>query len=218
MQLFEIKNMLSTLLADSSTNFFTESERLQAINSACTYVNGELRLLRGVASLTITPTDGGKVSLPIDFVSLGQGVAWESKNGTKTNLTRRNTLQLQGGLNIDWDTTKGVPESYVMEGGQIHLTPIPNEAGVLHLSYIAMPNKLLEDSDEPFYGDVRTQSHHDMLAFYAAWMLALKDRDFEAAQQFISYFQTRFIDLKENLRHTGQIGEQPVWTDTYATQ
>lgn len=216
MQLNELNSMLSTLLADSSTNFFTQAERLQALNAACSYVNGELRLLRDVASITVTPLDEGRIALPVDFVSMGQGVLWEEQSGQRTALSRKTALQLETS-NAGWQLDVGTPQSYVMEGGQIYLTPTPTQAGIVHISYVPMPNKLLEDTDIPFYGDVRTQSHHDMLAFYAAWMLTLKDRDFEAAQQFMSYFQSRFIDLKENLRHTGQIGEQPVWSDTYST-
>lgn len=216
MMLQELNHMLSTLLADSSTNFFTQSERLQALNTACSYVNGELRLLRDVASITVTPLDAGRITLPVDFVSMGQGVTWEDQSGQRTALSRKTALQLEAG-NAGWQSETGSPQSYVMEGGQLYLTPAPSQAGVVHISYVPMPNKLLNDTDVPFYGDVRAQSHHDLLVFYAAWLLVLKDRDFEAAQQFMGYFQSRFVDLKENLRHTGQIGEQPVWSDTYST-
>lgn len=210
----ELNSMLSTLLADSSTNFFTESERVQALNTACSYINGELRLLRNVASITVTPTDQGRIPLPEDFIALGQGVVWEDLSGQRTALTRRNTLQLQT-TNVNWDTETGTPTFYVMEGGNIYLSPAPTQVGVVHLSYIPMPNKLVADTDVPFYGDLRTQSHHDMIAFYAAWLLTMKDRDFEAAQQFMRYFQSRMVDLKEILRRTGDVGVQPVWSDVY---
>lgn len=216
MNMLDLNSMLSTLLADSSTNFYTESERTQALNTACSYINGELRLLRNVAKITVTPMDAGRIPLPTDFIALGQGVAWETADGQRSTLSHRNTLQLQTG-NVNWDLDVGIPEFYVMEGGNLYLSPSPQEAGVVVLSYIPMPNKLLVETDVPFYGDVRTQSHHDMIAFYAAWLLTLKDRDFEAAQQFMGYFQSRLIDLKENLRHTGQVSVQPVWSDIYAT-
>ena len=42
----DLKEQLSTLLADSSTNFFTEEERERAINLACIRINQESGFLR----------------------------------------------------------------------------------------------------------------------------------------------------------------------------
>lgn len=210
-----LNQLLSTLLADSSTNFYTKEERLQALNSACSYINSELRVLKQVVEITVTPLDGGRVPIPMDFVSINYGTQWKNQKGSTTPLRQTSPQRLQAGLGSTWDTDVGEPSQYVMEGSNIYLTPQPKEAGTVVLSYIAAPNKLIEDVDIPFYGDPRVQSYHDMIAFYAAWQLCLKDRDFEAAQQFMQYFQARMIDLKENLRHTGDV-VQPVWTDNYA--
>lgn len=212
----ELNALLSTLLADSSTNFYTDTERLQALNSACSYINSELRILRNVVTITVTPLDNGKVPLPSDFVSLSGTLSWEELNGNRTKLSHKNPKQLEQGLATDWDTSIGLPTNYVLEGGNIYLTPVPTVVGKIVMPYLAMPNKLLTDNDLPFYGDVRVQAYHDIISFYAAWQLCLKDRDFEAAQQFMQYFQARMIDLKENLRHTGGL-VQPVWSDTYST-
>lgn len=217
MNLLELNQMLSTLLADSSTNFYTQSERLQALNNACSYMNSELRILRNVAYITITSVDNGKVPLPVDFVSMGNGVQWKDLNNQVSSLDMAVPTQLQSGLSANWMTESGsAPSKYVLEGSNLYLTPIPTQAGTLLLSYITNSNKLLNDEDVPFYGDVRVQAYHDAIVFYAAWQLCLKDRDFEAAQQFMGYFQNRIIDLKENLRQTGS-PIQPVWADTYST-
>lgn len=210
MRLVEINQLLSTLLADSSNNFFTQTERLQAINGACTFINGELRILQSVAEIPVSPTDR-KIPLPADFVSLGRGVDW-----VEGNLTIRLDHAVPMQLGSGWASeASGSPSRYVMEGGNIYLYPKPSKPGVVQLSYIVMPNPLLEDDDVPFYGDPRTQAYHEMIAYYAAWQLTMKDRDFEAAQQFMAYFQARMIDLKENMRHAGG-PLQPVWSDTYA--
>lgn len=208
----EMTDMLSTLLADSSTNFYTTNERLQALNNACRYLNSELRILRNVVSIPFAPTDV-VIPMPSDFVALGKGIEWTDSSGIVTALERRVHLQMTPG----WDTETGTPSEYVLEGSNIHLYPQPTQAGTVTLSYVAMPNALINDADVPFYGDLRTQAHHDAIVFYAAWMLTLKDRDFEAAQQFMGYFQARMIDLKENLRHTGDVSVQPVWSDTYSS-
>ena len=42
----DLKKQLSTLLADSSPNFFTEEERERAINLACIRINQESGFLR----------------------------------------------------------------------------------------------------------------------------------------------------------------------------
>lgn len=212
MNLKEISDLLSTLLADSSTNFYTQNERLQAINSACNYLNSELRILKQTVEITMTPNNMGRVPIPVDFVSLTGPLQWRAVNGTVTPLDFAVPQQLLGS---SWDSETGTPAKYVMEGGNIYLTPAPTEAGSVVFSYVAMPNKLLKDTDMPFYGDPRVQAYHELLAYYAAWQLTFKDRDFEAAQQFMSFFQSRMIDLKENLRHTGTL-IQPVWNDVYA--
>lgn len=215
MILSELNQLLSTLLADSSNNFYSEPERLQALNSACSYINSELRILRTVAEITVTPVDEGHVALPANFISMGLGVQWKNAAGQVTNLNHSVPFKLQSGLSSSWQTDEGIPSTYVLEGANVYITPIPKETGIVVLSYVAAPNKLINDNDLPFYGDLRVQAYHDMIAFYAAWQLCLKDRDFEAAQTFMQYFQARLIDLKENLRHTGNI-VQPVWSDTYA--
>ena len=215
MNTLDLNSLVSTLLADSSNNFYTQEERLQALNSACNYLNSELRILRQIVEITVTPLDGGRIPIPSDFVSISYGTQWRSQNKNVIQLRQTTPQRLQAGLGSNWNTDVGEPSQYVMEGSNIYLTPQPKEAGTVVLSYVATPNKLIEDTDIPFYGDPRIQAYHDMIAFYAAWQLCLKDRDFEAAQMFMQYFQTRLIDLKENLRHTGDI-VQPVWSDTYA--
>lgn len=217
MNLNEISQLVSTLLADSSNNFYTSAERLQAINSACSYINSEERILRNTVNIPITVLDNGRIPLPVDFISLAKGVAWEDSRGQRTSLSVMFPIQLQATNNTTWDTDSGTPQYYVMEGSHIFLSPAPTESGHVILSYVAAPNKLLNPGDVPFYGDVRAQAYHDLIAFYAAWQLTLKDRDFEAAQQFMGYFQARRVDLRENMRHTGDIAMQPVWADTYST-
>lgn len=214
MNLLELNSQLSSLLADSSNNFYTKAERLQALNNACSYLNSEIRILRTVAYVTVTPLDES-IPLPSDFVSLGKGLQWNDGINI-TNLERKVPIQLQT-TTANWDDQTGIPANYVLEGGQIYLNPKPTKTGTVIISYIAMPNKLIEDTDIPFYGDPRIQAYHDMLAFYAAWQLTLKDRDFEAAQMFMQWFQARKVDLVENLRHTGDVSVQPVWSDTYST-
>lgn len=212
MNLQEISQLVSTLVADSSNNFFTESERLQAINGACSYINSELKILVQTVPITMTITNGGRIPLPVDFVALTGPVQWKDASNNLTTLQFSVPQQI---TNTSWDSEVGTPSKYVMEGGAIHITPAPQDYGTVILSYLAMPNKLLNPADIPFYGDVRVQAYHDMIAYYAAWQLSLKDRDFEAAKEFMGYFQSRFVDLKENLRRVGtQI--QPVWSDTYS--
>lgn len=212
MNYVELNTMLSSLLADTSTNYFTDVERKMALNNACSYINGEIRICQHTVDIAVTDLDN-KLPIPQDFVSLGQGVTWIDVDGNRTALEHAVPAQLQPSWDAD---TASNPQRYVMEGSNIYLFPKPNRTGIVRLSYLAMPNKLINDTDLPFYGDPRVQSHHDMIAFYAAWLLCLKDRDFEAAQQFMGYFQTRMIDLKENLRHFGG-PIQPVWSDTYST-
>jgi len=210
----ELNNLLSTLLADSSNNFYSPTERTQALNQACAYMNGELRILQTTALVTYTPSDSA-VALPENFVSMSRDVNWIPQTGQPTNLQYLPLMQLRE-RNANWQNDEGDPTNYVLDGSRVILYPQPRQAGTVQLSYIAMPNRMLDDDDLPFYGDPRVQSYHEMIAFYAAWLLCMKDRDFEASDKFMQYFQVRMIDLKENLRHVGGITQQPVWSDTYA--
>jgi len=210
----ELNNLLSTLLADSSSNFYTGTERAQALNQACAYMNGELRILQTTKLIAHTPLES-VVAMPEDFVAMSRDVNWIPQTGPTTNLQYKPLMQLRES-NALWQGDLGDPTTYTLDGGRILLYPKPRTAGTVQLSYIAMPNRLLDDDDLPFYGDPRIQSYHEMIAFYAAWLLCMKDRDFEASDKFMQYFQVRMIDLKENLRHVGGITQQPVWSDTYA--
>jgi hypothetical protein len=211
----ELNQMLSTLLADSSLNFYTADERLLALNNACKYLNSELRIVNNVATIGITPLEG-KVRLPADYITPLNGCDWITERGVAAALDSIPIRQHRASV-PDWENEQGEPTALVHEGSNVYLYPSPRSAGNLKLSYLARPNLLTVDDDVPFYGDQRVEPYHDAVAFYAAWMLALKDRDFEASQQFMAYFQSRMIDLKESLRYTSAVGIQPVWSDTYSS-
>lgn len=211
----ELNQMLSTLLADSSTNFYTVDERLQALNNACKYLNSELKLTSNVHNITITELDG-KVPLPADYIAPLNGGDWIDDRNVATELDWK-PIRQQRMVTPDWENERGAPETLVSEGSNLYLYPQPNTPGTLRLSYLARPNVMTVDVDVPFYGDPRLEPYHDAIVFYAAWMLTLKDRDFEASQMFMQYFQARMIDLKENLRHTGMVTTPTVWADTYST-
>lgn len=212
----ELNSLLSTLLADSSNNFYTAAERKQAINQACSQMNSELHICVNVVNITVTPIDD-TVGLPVDFVCLSRSVDWIEVGSTLVTALRNTSISRIRSESADWANQRGTPEQYLIEGGRLLLTPFPNKTGILQLSYVAMPNLLDSDSDVPFYGDPRIQAYHHAIAYRAAWQLALKDRDFEAAQQFMGFFSTVMIDLKENLRQTGEVTVQPVWGDAYST-
>jgi hypothetical protein len=209
----ELNELLSTLLADSSNNFYTEAERRVAINQACRHMNTELRILLNVADITVTSLDES-VPLPEDFVSLGRGLDWVTPSGQVTSLGFTGVSRLRQ-RDAGWEASQGIPELYVMEGGRLILYPKPKETGTVRMSYVSMPNVLELYTDPPFYGDPRVQAYHELISYRAAWQLAMKDRDFEAAQQFMAYFQARMVDLRENLRQTGDVDSSPMWGDTY---
>lgn len=209
-----VNMILSTLLADSSNNFFTELERQVAINTACSHMNSELRILMTTVTIAVSP-ENPMIPLPEDFVSFGKGVNWIQGNTVvELEAGTPSRLRTQGD---NWENTTGVPSTYVLDGPFMVLYPTPTTEGAVRLSYLAMPNIVSQDTDELFYGDPRVQAYHDVIAYRAAWQLALKDRDFEAAQQFWTYFQMRMVDLRENLRQTGDVITQPVWSDTYSS-
>lgn len=80
----ELQTMISSLLADSSTNFWSSTEREQAINRACQYINRESMFLRDVARIPVLPTDE-YVPIPGDFSGWAGGIDWV-EGGVRTAL------------------------------------------------------------------------------------------------------------------------------------
>lgn len=163
-------------------------------------INNDAQLLRTTQDIPVTPIDG-KVNYPADFAAYGKGLDWVDKNGV-TPLEHMSVLQVRG-RDSNWETSSGSPTHYITDGGHLYLYPWPQSEGTLRFNYVPLPNALSLDTDVPFYGDPRAIAYHDVICWYAAWYLCMKDRDFAAADRFLRAYRERQIDLKENLRRVG---------------
>ena len=207
----EIQSMLSSLLADTSTNFYTASEREQAVNRSCQYINAEAMFLRDVKRIPVLPTDE-YVPLPGDFSGFATGVDW-TEAGVRTALSYLPVYRLRSN-NVDWDTQVGTPQYITQEGGMLYLSPWPTRAGVVTLPYVPLPNYLNKIDEPAMFADPRFNSFGELIAYRSAWDLLMKDRDFDAADRFMRTFKERFIDFKESLRR-GPESVQPFYNNVY---
>lgn len=155
------------------------------------------------------PTDI-HVLLPEDFSAFANGADWIDANGQVTSLEYR-PLALLRRRNANWESERGIPTVFTVEGPVILLYPWPSTTGTFRLSYVPLPNELSDHTEPAFYGDPRFNGYHDLLVYRAAWDLLMKDRDFEMADRIQRMYQSRYVDFMESLRKSPDRGLQATW-------
>ncbi len=118
-------------------------------------------------------------------------------------------------INADWEDQTGTPTHYASENSMLYLYPTPDRDYSVRVNYQPGPNPIgASDTDIPFYGNLRAVPYHDLIAYKAAWLLLLKDREFDTADRVMQMYQRRFVDFREALRETGDT-RYAVWSDSY---
>lgn len=197
----EINTMVSMFLGEQSTTFFTAADRLLAINQACKTIAGAADFLRH--TVTFTTKDGvGSYLLPSSFRQMGDGIDILTGNDTSVGLEYKSIGELRR-TNPNWEYQTGMPKYYTLENSNIYLNPAPDGEYTIRLNYQPSPNKLTKDTDLPFYGALRAEPYHDAIAYYATYLLAFKDKDYELANAMLNQYTTRLVDFKEELRNIG---------------
>lgn len=195
----ELNTLVSSALSDGSSNFFNATERDLILEQAHRQINTELRLLRTALPI---PTLAGTVAVPLpaDFAATGRYAFWRSLSGFNTALEPV-SYGLLFSTSPNWQTTPGTPAQISFYGAKAFLVPPPTADGTLVLDYVQHPTPLTATGSLPWNGDVRASSFTDCIVLYAAWMHAIKDRDFELAQYLFTNYSRRMVDFREALRH-----------------
>lgn len=208
----EINDMINMLLGDTSTTFFTPQDRAMSINQGCRMIAAECDFLRNTQTFN-TVVDVGGYILPSSFRNLGDGIDLLEDEGAQA-LHWKSIQQLRT-ENPNWERTAGRPTHYTIENSNIYFYPQPDAEYTIRMNYQPAPNLLTQDDDIPFFGNLRAEPYHDCIAFYAGYLLALKDREFDLAQQMLGMYTARMIDFKEALRQTGDVIKPVLWDDPY---
>lgn len=208
----EINELVSVLLGEDSSTFFTDRERMLVINQACRTIANNMDFLRNTTEISIEANKGYYI-LPRDFYGWGDGV--DFYDGTSSSRLTYKSVQALRQEFPNWqDDTAGTPLYYSGENNYLYLYPAPGSAYTIRLNYQVAPNELVDNCDLPFYGNLISRPFHDLIAYQAAWFLLMKDHEYDSADRIQVIMNRRQIDFMEALRETGD-AVHPIATQAY---
>jgi hypothetical protein len=149
----DLKSLLSTLLDDDGTSFYTDDDRERAINAAYFELYAEAVDVSGgngptISTSTLTVTaETNTVSLPSDFLHLIDLYYQENTDSTPRRWKRINARK-QAEYHYIGRAEKQMC-FYLLSQSSIRVVPTPSWTGSIECFYIAEPTALNLGSDEP---------------------------------------------------------------------
>ncbi len=159
---------LARLLADTTANVWTETDRNTYINRAYRELNQRVKPIRKPAQAT-QPADAAGFTLPTDFMEFAAGglsFAFNSDTTTRYRLQRRGIPELDELVN-GWqsvDYPSGTPKYYYFESYSgstptVVFVPKPAYAGLVWLEYCPKVTPLTSSTSEPWGGNYEEWHH-----------------------------------------------------------
>jgi hypothetical protein len=149
----DLKSLLSTLLDDTGTTFYSDEERERAINAAYLELYAEAVDVSGgngptISTSTLTVTaDTNTITLPTDFLHLVDLYYQQSTNDTPKRWKRINARKQAEYHYIG----RGEKQLcfYIMSQTTARVVPTPSWTGSVECFYIAEPTVMTTGTDEP---------------------------------------------------------------------
>lgn len=151
----DLKELLSTLLDDDTTNFYTDSDRSRALNSAYFELYSEAVDVSGgngpsISTSSLTVTSGtATVTLPSDFLHLVD-VYYQESSTSKPLRWKKINPRKQAEYSILNGTSKQLCY-YLLGQSSMRVVPAPGWTGTIECFYIPEPTAFANDSDEPAF-------------------------------------------------------------------
>lgn len=176
MDFSDLQSLLSTLLDDDGTTFWTTAERQRALNNAYFELyNLGANLSDGmgeeITASTLSQVSGtATIALPSDFYRLVSIYRTDSSN---QDVTYR-YIPIHPAKQHEFRRLVS-PGSYQLgfyfRGSNIVLVPTPSTSATLNIEYVPDPTEMSADSDEPLL----PVSHRELIAYGA--LVRLKEKE-----------------------------------------
>jgi hypothetical protein len=180
---------LTRLLADTTADVWSETDRNTYINRAYRELNQRVKPVRMPSQVT-QPALAAGMTLPTDFMELAAGgLSWAFNNDTTTRyrLQRRGISELDelanGWQSVDYPS--GTPRYYYLESYSgstptVVLVPKPQTAGIIMLEYYPKITQLTNSASEPWGG--KYEEWHHAIAARAEVYARQQEQDREMEQ------------------------------------
>ena len=198
MQLSDLRTAIQALGYGSDTeteqNYFINqayrevcsSDRWQFLEAQNT--SGTITVNNNTAPL---PTDAnGGPAVMIDAVRLGIGAPTNSNYQYNLDNVEPEAMR---DLETDFNDVVGTPEKWSIIANEFHFWPYPDQTYNIYVDYSESPADLVNDADVP----VIPAQFHDILVFYAAKILAQRERDIYSAEQWDNVYQQKMQKMRE---------------------
>jgi hypothetical protein len=180
---------LSRLLADTTLDVWSDSDRTTYINRAYRELNQLVKPIRMPAQV-IQPSNAAGLTLPTDFMELAVGgITWafNSDTTTRSRLQRRGIAELDELVN-GWqsaDYPSGTPKFYYLESYSgstptVVLVPKPSASGIIMLEYHPRMTALSNSADQPWGGNY--PEWHHAIAYQAEIYARQQEQDAQMEQ------------------------------------
>lgn len=166
--------------------FFSDSEFYRHLYGAQMELAKETNCIRRVFT-TSTVADQQEYAKPTNCISIKR----ITYNGLKIfKITDREDDSLT--LNNSTTTATGTPQYYFEWGSSIFLRPVPAEVGTLKIFCYCQPQAVSSTSTMEV-----PERYHLQIPDYLLWKMALKEKNFEAAREFMGLWQGHLIEAKK---------------------
>lgn len=173
-------------LTSTVDNFLNEGQRIAILDAKPIIKSSTLELSVGSTYY----------SLPTDFFQMRRLTLryLELEEATPESIANR--------AGLSWENSTGLPTNYFINFAsrtKVGFYPWPDSVsstGTVRYEYFASPTALSASSDEPFGGDAELDQYHYLLAYYAAYRMAMID----GRQDLGVLYRTEFYEGLERMK------------------
>lgn len=188
----DVRSLLSE--PDETNSRWTNDELLFWLNLA----NGEIakttKCIKKYVDITYPTTN----SLPNDLYMICE-VKCDGKR------LRPATVRELNDFSPEFENLTGEPQYYYQRTPDtIDLFYKPTSNKTVRIYYYAIPNNMVNDTDEPLNGIKQYASYHELLEYFCLFRAYLKERMFDVANYYKALYEQGIIKMKADISYENE--------------
>lgn len=185
----DIRSLLSE--PDPTNSRWTDDELLFWLNLANKEIAKLTKCIKTYTEITYPTTN----TLPDNLYMI-----YEVKVDGKR--VRPATIRELNDFASDFEILTGEPQFYYQRApNTIDLFYKPTSNKTVRIYYYALPNSLVNDSDEPLNGIKQYEIYHDLLEYFCIHRAYLKERIFDVADYYRALFERGIIKMRADISY-----------------
>ncbi len=156
-------------------------------------------------SATVSYVQGEGADLPPDFLDFGPQQSIVEISGRPYPLTSTSLADLQNLYPTRFQPINGTPERIYVAGNKLFTYPEASQVTTLTLNYVARPEPMETDFDEPFNGTIQNEESAWGIVYYVAAQL-IRPRSPDLAAVYDREYRDALSELRQTIQNTKQSG------------